>query len=459
MAASNVTPSAYGQLTSPSEAFFGLRTMFYACTPNESSFEKIEDVPRYVDKASPFFFALILIEAIVLQLQGRKDHLPRWNDSFSSLAAGIVSQLPLLLVRNIEMASYIYIHENWRLCSLPWNSAWTWWLCMLGTDLGYYWVHRCAHEINFMWAGHQTHHSSEDYNLTTALRQGVFQRYSSWIFYLPMALFIPAPMFIVHIQFNLLYQFWIHTETITTLGPLEYILNTPSHHRVHHGVNRYCIDKNYAGVLIIWDRMFGTFEPERKTDEVVYGLTHQLNSWNPIYTQTHQWSNIFSAVRNAEGFSNKLWCLLKGPGWSPGKPRLGLIEDIPDAHAPAKKFNKTVHGLLNVYCLTHFVLTLALYETAVKYQKVLSVSELLLTVLFVLWTLTDIGLIYENRSSAKWMEVIRSVVFMAVDRFYISSTYTNLPFIYEAIKVVITFSLMFSVGKIMTGDSSSKKVN
>ncbi|CAF4401777.1 unnamed protein product, partial [Adineta steineri] len=139
-------------------------------------------------------------------------------------------------MKSIELTSYIWVYENFHIFSrLPWNSPITYWVTFIGVDLGYYWFHRMAHEVNLFWASHQTHHSAENYNLSTALRQGALQTYCSWIFYLPLALFVPPPIFLIHTQMNLLYQFWIHTEMISNLGPFEYFLNTPSHHRVHHG--------------------------------------------------------------------------------------------------------------------------------------------------------------------------------------------------------------------------------
>lgn len=149
----------------------------------------------------------------------------------------------------------------------------------------------------------KVHHSSEEYNLSTALRQGFVQSLISWIFYLPFAFFFPVPLFSFHKQFNTLYQFWIHTRAIGKLGPLEWILNTPSHHRVHHGKNPKYIDKNYGGTLIIFDRIFGTFEPEQ--EEVVYGITHKINTWDPIWHQIHQWYEIWEACKKTKGFWNK----------------------------------------------------------------------------------------------------------------------------------------------------------
>ncbi|KAJ8307261.1 hypothetical protein KUTeg_015345, partial [Tegillarca granosa] len=230
---------------------------------------------------------LVILEVPLLIWQKRK--LPRFNDGFSSIANGILSQLHSLLFRSTELAAYMWMYDRYNIISLPWNNPWTWLLGFVGVDFCYYWVHRCGHEVNIMWAGHQVHHSSEDYNLTTALRQSAFHKYTMWMFYLPLALVMPP-------------------SVIRTLGPLEWIFNTPSHHRVHHGRNRYCIDKNYGGTLIIFDRIFGTFEAEK--DEVVYGLVHNINSWDPLYSQM-----------------SVIW---RGPGWLPGKPRLGLPEDIPN---------------------------------------------------------------------------------------------------------------------------------
>ncbi|CAF1688914.1 unnamed protein product, partial [Adineta ricciae] len=182
--------------------------------------------------------------------------------------------------------SYIWVYNNVHIFPrLPWNSPITYWVTFLGMDFGYYWFHRAAHEVNLFWASHQTHHSAENYNLSTALRQGVLQSYCSWIFYLPLALFVPPQIFLIHSQMNLLYQFWIHTDIISNLGPFEYILNTPSHHRVHHGRNPYCIDKNYAGVFIVWDRLFGTFAAERENEQIAYGLIHPISTFDPIETQ------------------------------------------------------------------------------------------------------------------------------------------------------------------------------
>jgi len=177
---------------------------------------------------------------------------PRLNDLLTSLTAGMIQQLVnLLILRSITLQGYIWVYERYALVQLDPLSLWTWVLGLIFVDFGYYWFHRASHEVNLFWSGHVVHHSSEDYNQSTALRQSVLQSYFGWVFYLPFALVLPPPMFVAHKHFNLLFQYWIHTETIGKLGPIEYLFNTPSHHRVHHGSNPYCIDSNYGLLLFL----------------------------------------------------------------------------------------------------------------------------------------------------------------------------------------------------------------
>ncbi|XP_006832354.1 PREDICTED: alkylglycerol monooxygenase [Chrysochloris asiatica] len=387
----------------------GVRAMFYLMKPNETSFQTLEEVPNYVEKATPLFISLMILELIISWLH--KGKLPgRLDDVLASLSAGVLSQLPSLLFRSIELTSYVYIWENYRLFNLPWDSPWTWYLTFLGVDFGYYWFHRMAHEVNIMWAGHQTHHSSEDYNLSTALRQSAFQVYTSWIFYSPLALFIPPSVYAVHLQFNLLYQFWIHTEVINSLGPLELILNTPSHHRVHHGRNRYCIDKNYAGTLIIWDRIFGTFEAEN--EKVIYGLTHPINTFEPFKVQFHHLLYIWNTFWATPGFFNKFSVIFKGPGWSPGKPRLGLSEEIPEVTGKEVAFSSPASQLLKIYAVVQFALMLAFYEDTFANKAVLPQVSLILRISFIILTLTSIGFLMDQRPKAAILETVRCLVFL-----------------------------------------------
>ena len=185
-------------------------------------------------------------------------------------------------------------------------------LAMIGWDFLYYWSHRLQHERRVFWANHVTHHSSEHYNLSTALRQPWSGYLVSWI-HMPLPLLgIPPEQVMKAGQLNLLYQYWIHTETIGRLSqPIENLFNTPSHHRVHHGANPQYIDKNYAGVLITWDKIFGTFEPEVR--KVKYGLTKNIKTFKPLKIAYHELTDLFSDFRKSEGWKNKISCLLAHP--------------------------------------------------------------------------------------------------------------------------------------------------
>ena len=226
----------------------------------------------YIALSIPIFFILIAVELGYAFY--KKLNYYRLNDSLANLSQGIGSQLVGIFLKTITFFGYLFIYESWRFYSFP-NTIWTWLILFMGVDFFYYWFHRLSHQINALWAAHIVHHQSEEYNLTVALRQSWFQSGFSWVFYLPLAFvgFEPV-MFLTVSAFNTLYQFWIHTRAIGDMGFLEWFLNTPSHHRVHHGSNSKYIDKNHAGTLIIWDRLFGTFKVLPR-EEIVYGVdTH-----------------------------------------------------------------------------------------------------------------------------------------------------------------------------------------
>jgi alkylglycerol monooxygenase len=348
--------------------FPGLRAMFYLLLPSETYYERIEDVPNYVVKAIRLFLALQVLEFAIAWYRGKIK--PRFNDTFSSMTAGVLSRVPQLFIRSIELSAYIWIYEHVRIFPhLSWNSPLTYWVAFMGMDFGYYWFHRMAHEVNLFWSTHQTHHSAEDYNLSTALRQGVLQVYFSWVFYLPLALLVPPQIFLIHSQMNLLYQFWIHTDIISNLGPFEYILNTPSHHRVHHGRNPYCIDKNYGGVLIIWDRLFGTFAAERKNEEIAYGLIHPINTFDPLETQFCHLKYMCQQFFQIEGWQNKLSIIWKGPGWQPGLSRLGS-DDFPQINYPIHVYHPNVSTELSAYTFVHFLYVTIQYSALLTHAKV-----------------------------------------------------------------------------------------
>ncbi|XP_048587138.1 alkylglycerol monooxygenase isoform X2 [Nematostella vectensis] len=368
----------------------------------------------FYSHAVPFFVSAIILEQLIAMACG----LPtlRLNDAFSSFSAGLISQLSKLVTLSVELVCYAYLYNNFRLLSLPWGSPWTWYLCFLGVDFTYYWLHRASHEVNIIWAAHQVHHSSEDYNLSTALRQSVTQNFSTFLFWLPMSVAVPPSVFLVHHQFNTLYQFWIHTEVVRSVGPLEYILNTPSHHRVHHGRNPYCIDKNYGGTLIIWDRLFGTFQAEREKEKIAYGLVHPLASWNPIWTQVSHYAHIWNTFWATPGLNNKLSVLFKGPGWTPGPghPRLGNPDDLPEIEYPIVKYDSSPGLIKTLYFVLHGLVFMIAYQNIVVNSTVLGPVRVWAVVLFMLLTLTSLGATFDNTWYARHLELGRCILFLTI---------------------------------------------
>jgi sterol desaturase/sphingolipid hydroxylase (fatty acid hydroxylase superfamily) len=267
-------------------------------------------LPNLVNLAIPGFLALLLLE-VLLDAVMRRD-LYRLKDTAASLAMGTGNVLLGTVSKAMVFGVYTAVH---RFAIFPIGYQW-WALALLffAEDFTYYWFHRTSHECRLFWASHVVHHSSQRYNLGTALRQtwtGGFMSFVFWL-WLPLVGFPPA-MIMTMQAISLLYQFWIHTEMVRSLGPLEAVMNTPSHHRVHHGANAEYLDRNHAGVLIIWDRFFGTFEPE--DEKVVYGLTKNINSYNPLRIAFHEWIDIWHDLRHAPTWSLKMKYVFGKPGW------------------------------------------------------------------------------------------------------------------------------------------------
>ncbi|MFC2176296.1 sterol desaturase family protein, partial [Bacteroidota bacterium] len=332
---------------------------------------------NYIALSIPIFFLLIGIELLVGFLKHKK--LYRFNDAITNINLGIGQQTISIMMKGVLFVGYLFIFEN-RIYTFE-NNWISWLILFLGVDFFYYWFHRASHEINVLWAAHIVHHQSEDYNLSVALRQSWFQEWFSWMFYLPLALigFDPV-MFVAVSTFNTLYQFWIHTTTIKTLGPLEWIINTPSHHRVHHGSNPKYIDKNHAGSLIIWDKLFGTFAKEE--EEPVYGITSPLKSWNPIWANLHYWKELWELAKQSKGL-DKIKVFLKSPGWRPSY--LGGFQTPQEIYAETyKKYDryKLRHGQL--YILFVFLISLGISSLLLFYQDTLSPIPLGATVFYLL---------------------------------------------------------------------------
>jgi sterol desaturase/sphingolipid hydroxylase (fatty acid hydroxylase superfamily) len=277
--------------------------------------------PDVVAWAVPAFTLLVLIEMAAWRLTGKGRYESR--DSAASLIMGLGSRIAPLagggaLVFGVFVAAYEY-----RLLDIP-NTWWAVVLCFVLDDLRYYWFHRISHERRWFWASHVIHHSSQHYNLTTALRQTwTGDILGSLLFKTPLVLLGFHPLMIAFVSgLNLIYQFWIHTELIGRLGPFEWIFNTPSHHRVHHATNPRYLDANYAGTLIVWDRMFGTFTPERDDEKCRYGIVKNLGSFNPLVIAFHEWLGIAKDLLKSRSLREVVGYTLGPPGWSPDGSRL-----------------------------------------------------------------------------------------------------------------------------------------
>jgi sterol desaturase/sphingolipid hydroxylase (fatty acid hydroxylase superfamily) len=273
-------------------------------------------IPDLLTPAVPFFILSVIIEGLVvkrLKDQGRPVVGHTVKDTAASLSMGLGNLVVNIFWKGIAFAFYTVLYHLTPLKMGTGLAAWV--LLFIADDLCYYWFHRIHHESRFFWASHVVHHSSQHYNLSTALRQ-TWTPMTGLIFWVPMALLGFSPTMIVIAQsVSLLYQYWIHTEAIRWLGPLEWVLNTPSHHRVHHASNTQYLDKNYGGILIIWDRLFGSFEPEK--EKPVYGLTKNLSTYNPVRIAFHEFAAIVKDLRRPEPLRVRLGRVFRNPAWKP----------------------------------------------------------------------------------------------------------------------------------------------
>jgi sterol desaturase/sphingolipid hydroxylase (fatty acid hydroxylase superfamily) len=380
-----------------------------------------------IEASIPLFFLLILIELAVARR--RHDAVYRLNDSISDLSCGILSQLLGVLTKLLVLGIYAWCVAHLSLqragllphwisrvpfgasavpgaLGIDW-SAWASWIAaFLLVDLAYYVLHRYSHTIHVLWAGHVVHHSSEEYNLTVALRQSALHGLLSWVFFVPLAIIgLPWELFATCYALNLVYQFWIHTREVDRLPAwLEWWLNTPSHHRVHHGVNPQYQDKNYAGALIIWDRLFGTFAPE--VEPVVYGITTPLGSFNPVWANVHIFAGIARNAWRTERWRDKWRVVFGHPGFVPA--------DLADAAAPkfawpvhAPAFDPVVPRVQQWYAAAQFVTILAAAYATLVSASTLAAHETAAMLFFVTIGLANVGAIFEGKAWVTGMEFSR----------------------------------------------------
>lgn len=354
----------------------------------------------------PLYFLLIGLELLHQLVTKAKAY--RTNDAITNISCGITSQVTNALWGVLSIGMYQYIYEYWAIAEIEV----TWWsniLLFVLVDFFYYWFHRSSHEVNFLWnTAHVVHHQSEDYNLSVALRQSSFGGIFSMFFYLPLAFMgFNTLSFLAVKGINLIYQFWIHTESIKKMPKwFEYLLNTPSHHRVHHGRDPKYIDRNHAGTLMVWDRLFGTFQKEE--EKPTYGVTKPTNTWNPVWANVLPLVDMAKQVSTTPGFTNKLKVLLYKPGWRPAE--LGGYQAAPEVNTHAySKYNQRPIAKLIPYIFFQFIGVLSFTSFFLFLQAKFETGDKMLFAGYVLWSVIQLGLLMENRRNALVIEGLRIV--------------------------------------------------
>ena len=385
------------------------------------------DPVNVIELAIPFFFLMIFLE-IGLGYWRKKDFY-RLNDSISDLSCGVLSQVTGIFFKIVTLGIYVVVERNLSIqkffdvpavpygapffgaeafpfFGVNWPEFLSWAAVFVAVDFLYYWVHRTSHEVNILWAGHVVHHSSEEYNLGVALRQSSLHGLFTWVFYMPLAFAgVPWQMYVVSWGLNLIYQFWIHTRAVGKLGWFEYVFNTPSLHRVHHGINPKYIDKNHAGVFMFWDLMFGTYQVEE--EEPVYGLTVPIKSWNPVWANVHGFSDIVKNFRAARTFKDKMGILFNKPGWRPDYMG-GYIAPREVKKSEYVKYDPRTPKGVALYSLLHFAAVVAFTLPYLKAADADVTSAYSITGgAAVLLSLANLGGLFELRRWAFYSEAAR----------------------------------------------------
>ncbi len=365
--------------------------------------------------AVPFFLLALLIELAVVWRTGSGFY--RSNDAINSLSAGMLSSTSGYFTKFLSLAAWGFVLQHFALIDMP--LAWfdlspsglaLWVIAAIAWDFCYYWQHRFGHEISVLWAAHAVHHQSEDYNLSTALRQTSTGFLFDWIFYVPLFLIgFPLEVLITVNAINLIYQFWVHTQVVRRLGVLDRILVTPSNHRVHHAQNERYIDKNYGGIFILWDRFFGTFEEESDDDPVVFGVRKPLANWNPFWANLQVYDYLLFDARKATRWRDKLAIWFRRTGWRPQD----VEARYPRARADLGHFHKydpQVPSSQRRYALAQFVVAIAgILLIAALFAEHGAGAVFVPCVL--LWTqLYALGLLNDGRANARRMELLRLLV-------------------------------------------------
>ncbi len=362
--------------------------------------------------AVPFFLLALLVE-LGIDL-ARKTRLYRLNDAVNSLSAGVLNTTTGYFTKFLPLFFWGFVLENVALLELPLsafdaspNGILLWLLAIFGWDFFYYWYHRLSHEISVLWAAHAVHHQSEDYNLSTALRQTSSGFLLGWIFYVPLFLIgFPLEVLLVANAVSLIYQFWVHTQVVRRLGVLDRIFVTPSNHRVHHAQNEAYIDKNYGGILILWDRLFGTFQDELDEEPVVFGVRKPLANWNPFWANLQVYDYLLFDARHATRWRDKLGVWVRRTGWRPAD----VEARFPKARADLEhfeKFNPPIPDGVRIYVLLQFLVATAMTLGISVMYATKGLSAVIVPCVLLWSLLYTLGLVNEGRPYAIRFELVR----------------------------------------------------
>lgn len=356
--------------------------------------------------AVPFFILAMAVE--LLYGWRRKHNTYRFADTLNSLQLGTLSRLRGVLQIGIGSTAYSALTGEAVLIDMDQANVWVWVTGFIAYDLCYYFSHRYGHEWRLLWASHVAHHQSEEFNLSTALRQ-TSTGFLNSVFYIPLYL-IGFPVYVIVTvgSLNLIYQFWVHTEHVRRIGPLEWLLVTPSNHRVHHAKNPEYLDRNYGGVFIVWDRLFRTFKDEDPDQPCVYGTTVPLASWNPLWANFHIWYEGFSDMLRTRHFPDRFLLWFKGPGWRPRD-----LRDQPKGDWRAPKFSPAVSTFARAYTFAQFwVILVATF--AVLYGGLPQTPTLLAAALLV-YSFYVQGVWLEGRpwgTALEWLRLAATGIFL-----------------------------------------------
>ncbi len=310
--------------------------------------------------ATPIFFLLIALEYAWGMKRGRNTY--RLQDAISSIGLGMMSQFTAVFTSLLRVGVYTAVYASLSFVPLEaakefWNTWYGWVFALIFYDFCYYWLHRLGHESAILWAAHVVHHQSQDYNLSTALRQTSSGALLGWVFYIPMALAgVPPEVFGIVALVDLLYQFWVHTEHVPKLGWFDRWFCSPSNHRVHHAVNDRYVDRNYGGILVVWDRLFGSFKEE--DEKCVYGTRNPLNSWDPLWANAEVYCSLFKDAWHAKSWIDKLRVFIKPPGWRPADVAARFPKPAFVVEAVRGKFQASASGAANWFGVISFNLLL-----------------------------------------------------------------------------------------------------